>query len=158
MVPLPPCQTRLWRWPLTLQTTWWASPVLWWRQSLLGTHWRLPSLGGFSRSLEGRKTAPHETVSSQTLGTCQDTRRDTEERKMEIDGLFLGAMFAFFCSVCEVSMRVFLSPERALEVLSWPRSGLRCLPSSLEAPLQPSLSKLMGCSDSKPTEGGGAAQ
>lgn len=81
-----PYQTRLWHWLQILQTTWWASQGLWWRQSLPDTHWRWPLPKAFFHSLGVHRTKPHEMGSSQTSGTCQDTPQGTEKNNTKNDG------------------------------------------------------------------------
>lgn len=73
-----PCQRSLWHWPQTLQTTWWAAQVLWWRWNLPGTHlqWLWPAESYHNQG--DRRTAHPWRGSCRTWGTCLGAPLGTE--------------------------------------------------------------------------------
>ena len=77
-----PCQRSLWHWPQTLQTTWWAAQVLWWRWNLPGTHWRWLWPAESYHNQGDHRTAHPWMGSCQTWGTCLDVPLGTEFKKI----------------------------------------------------------------------------
>lgn len=76
-----PCQISPWRWPQTLQTTWWAAQVLWWRWSLPGIRWQLLWPAESYHNQGDHRKVHLWKGSCQTSGTCLDAPLGTELRE-----------------------------------------------------------------------------